>query len=256
MSIIILIDLIKEVNMEIKGKCALITGGSRGIGREAAIEISKRGGNVGINFRSRRDEAEKVLEICESFGVNGILLQGDVSKSHDVKKIIKDFVDKFGKIDILVNNAGIAPPHTKLLEISEEEWDEIIDVNLKSMFLVTKEALPFIPDGGKIINLSSIAGKMGGTIGPHYAASKAGIIGFTFALASELAPRKINVNAIAPGPVDTELVSEDVKKRLSELTPLKRIATPYEIAHTIIYLIENDFVHGEVIDVNGGRYMD
>ncbi|MDI6860504.1 MAG: 3-oxoacyl-ACP reductase family protein [Caldisericia bacterium] len=242
--------------MEIKGKCALITGGSRGIGREAAIEIAKRGGNVGINFRSRRDEAEKVLEICESFGVNGILLQGDVSKSHDVKKIIKDFVDKFGKIDILVNNAGIAPPHTKLLEISEEEWDEIIDVNLKSMFLVTKEALPFIPDGGKIINLSSIAGKMGGTIGPHYAASKAGIIGFTFALASELAPRKINVNAIAPGPVDTELVSEDVKKRLSELTPLKRIATPYEIAHTIIYLIENDFVHGEVIDVNGGRYMD
>ena len=242
--------------MEIKGKSALITGSSRGIGRETAIEIAKRGGNVGINFRSRRDEAEEVLKICETFGVSGILLQGDVSKSNDVKKIIKEFVDKFGKIDILVNNAGIAPPNTKLLDISEEEWDEILDINLKSMFLVTKEALPFIPDGGKIINLSSIAGKMGGTIGPHYAASKAGVIGFTFALASELSPRKITVNAVAPGPVDTELVSEEVKKRLSDLTPLKRIATPYEIAHTIIYLIENDFVHGEVIDVNGGRYMD
>lgn len=242
--------------MEIKGKCALITGGSRGIGRETAIEIAKRGGNIGINFKSRREDAEEVSKICESFGAEVILLQGDVSKANDVKKIIKEFVDKFGRIDILVNNAGIAPPNTKLLDISEDEWDEIIDINLKSMFLVTKEALPYIPDGGKIINLSSIAGKMGGTIGPHYAASKAGIIGFTFALASELAPRKINVNAVAPGPVDTELVSEDVKKRLSELTPLKRIATPYEIAHTIIFLIENDFVHGEVVDVNGGRYMD
>lgn len=220
------------------------------------MKLQKRGGNFGINFKSRREDAEEVSKICESLGAQVILLQGDVSKGDDVKKIIKEFVDKFGRLDILINNAGIAPPNTKLLDISEVEWDEIIDINLKSIFLITKEALPYIPDGGKIINLSSIAGKMGGTIGPHYAASKAGIIGFTFALASELAPRKINVNAVAPGPVDTELVSEDVKKRLSELTPLKRIATPYEIAHTIIYLIENDFVHGEVVDVNGGRYMD
>ncbi len=242
--------------MEIKGKFALITGASRGIGRETAIEISKRGGNVGINFRKRKEEAEEVAKLCESFGVKAIILQGDVSKKEDAERVVEEFVKIFNRIDILVNNAGIAPPNTKILDISEEEWDEIIDVNLKSMFLVTKEALPFIPDGGKIINLSSIAGKMGGTIGPHYAASKAGIIGFTFALANELAPRKINVNAVAPGPVDTELVSDDVKKRLSELTPLKRIATPYEIAHTIIYLIENDFVHGEVVDVNGGRYMD
>ncbi|MGQ9844877.1 MAG: SDR family NAD(P)-dependent oxidoreductase, partial [Caldisericia bacterium] len=107
-----------------------------------------------------------------------------------------------------------------------------------------------------IINLSSIAGKMGGTIGPHYAASKAGIIGLTFALASELAERKITVNAVAPGPVDTELVSNEIKKKLAELTPLKRIATPVEIAKTILFIIENDFIDGEVIDVNGGRYMD
>jgi 3-oxoacyl-[acyl-carrier-protein] reductase (EC 1.1.1.100) len=242
--------------MDIKGKCALITGGSRGIGREVAIQIAKRGGNVGINFRKSREEAEEVKRICSDLGVEAIILQGDVSKREDVNKIVVEFVKKFKKIDILINNAGIAPSNTQLSQISEEEWDEIIDINLKSVFLVTKEALPYIPDGGKIINLSSIAGKMGGTIGPHYAASKAGIIGFTFALASELASRKINVNAVAPGPVDTELVSEEVKKRLSELTPLKRIATPFEIAHTIIFLIENDFVHGEVVDVNGGRYMD
>jgi 3-oxoacyl-[acyl-carrier protein] reductase len=242
--------------MDIKGKCALITGGSRGIGREVAIQIAKRGGNVGINFRKSREEAEEVKRICSDLGVEAIILQGDVSKREDVNKIVLEFVKKFKKIDILINNAGIAPSNTQLSQISEEEWDEIIDINLKSVFLVTKEALPYIPDGGKIINLSSIAGKMGGTIGPHYAASKAGIIGFTFALASELASRKINVNAVAPGPVDTELVSEEVKKRLSELTPLKRIATPFEIAHTIIFLIENDFVHGEVVDVNGGRYMD
>ncbi len=242
--------------MDIKGKCALITGGSRGIGREVAIQIAKRGGNVGINFRKSRVEAEEVKRICSDLGVEAIILQGDVSKREDVNKIVEEFVKKFKKIDILINNAGIAPSNTQLSQISEEEWDEIIDINLKSVFLVTKEALPYIPDGGKIINLSSIAGKMGGTIGPHYAASKAGIIGFTFALASELASRKINVNAVAPGPVDTELVSEEVKKRLSELTPLKRIATPFEIAHTIIFLIENDFVHGEVVDVNGGRYMD
>jgi 3-oxoacyl-[acyl-carrier protein] reductase len=242
--------------MEIKGINILITGASRGIGKITAIEAARLGANIGINYHKNKIEAEKVLDVVKSYGVEGVILQGDVSKYEDVKRIVQGFVSKFNKIDVLINNAGISPQYTKILEIPNEEWDLIIDTNLKSVFLMTKESLPFIPDGGKIINLSSIAGKMGGTIGPHYAASKAGIIGLTFALASELAARKITVNAVAPGPVDTELVSEEVKKKLAELTPLKRIATPHEIAKTIIFIIENDFVDGEVIDVNGGRYMD
>jgi len=242
--------------MEIKGINILITGASRGIGKITAIEAARLGANIGINYHKNKMEAEKVLDVVKSYGVEGVILQGDVSKYEDVKRIVQGFVSKFNKIDVLINNAGISPQYTKILEIPNEEWDLIIDTNLKSVFLMTKESLPFIPDGGKIINLSSIAGKMGGTIGPHYAASKAGIIGLTFALASELAARKITVNAVAPGPVDTELVSEEVKKKLAELTPLKRIATPHEIAKTIIFIIENDFVDGEVIDVNGGRYMD
>lgn len=242
--------------MEIKGKNVLITGASRGIGRETAIEFAKLGANIGINFNVNIEEAKKVYEKVIQFGVKAVLLKGDVSNENDVKSIVKNFINEFKRIDILVNNAGISPKYTKILEIPVEEWDKIINVNLKSMFLMVKEALPFIPDGGKIINLSSIAGKMGGTIGCHYAASKAGIIGLTFALASELFERKITVNAVAPGPVDTDLINEDVKKRLAELTPLKRIAKPLEIAKTIVFIAENDFIDGEVIDVNGGRYMD
>ena len=242
--------------MEIKGKNAIVTGGSRGIGRAIALELAKRGANVGINYVSNEAKARETLAEIERFGVKGILLKGDVSRIEDVKNFVKKFVEEFKKVDILINNAGILSKNINFLDVSEEEWDRVIDVNLKGTFLVTKEALPFIPDGGKIINMSSIAGKMGGTVGAHYAASKAGVIGFTFALASELAKRKITVNAIAPGPVDTELISQETKERLSRVTPLGRIATPEEIAKTAIFLIENDFVDGEVIDVNGARYMD
>lgn len=242
--------------MEIKGKNAIVTGGSRGIGRVIALELAKRGANVGINYVSNEAKARETLAEIERFGVKGILLKGDVSRIEDVKNFVKKFVEEFKKVDILINNAGILSKNINFLDVSEEEWDRVIDVNLKGTFLVTKEALPFIPDGGKIINMSSIAGKMGGTVGAHYAASKAGVIGFTFALASELAKRKITVNAIAPGPVDTELISQETKERLSRVTPLGRIATPEEIAKTAIFLIENDFVDGEVIDVNGARYMD
>ncbi len=242
--------------MEIKGKNAIVTGGSRGIGRAIALELAKRGANVGINYVTNETKARETLSEIEKFGVKGILLKGDVSKIGDVKNFVKKFVDEFKRIDILINNAGILSKNINFLDVSEEEWDRIIDVNLKGTFLVTKEALPFIPDGGKIINMSSIAGKMGGTVGAHYAASKSGVIGLTFALASELAKRKITVNAIAPGPVDTELITEEIKERLSKVTPLGRIATPEEIAKAAIFLIENDFVDGEVIDVNGARYMD
>ena len=137
-----------------------------------------------------------------------------------------------------------------------EEWNDVLHVNLTGIFYCCKAAARELKKGhGKIVNISSIAGKMGGTIGCHYAASKAGVIGMTFALATELAP-EVTVNAIAPGPVDTDLISPEKKKELSMKTPFGRIASPEEIAHTVVYLIENDYVSGEVIDVNAGRYMD
>jgi len=242
--------------MEIKGKNALITGASRGIGRAIALSLAAKGANVGINYRARKTDAEQVKNEVLKAGVQAEIFKADVSKSEEVERMVREFVEKFGQIDILVNNAGVFPDHFTTSEITEEEWDWLMDINLKGAFLVTKAALSHIPDGGKIVNISSIAGKMGGVAGVHYAASKAGLIGFTFALASELAPRKITVNAVAPGPVDTEMIPDDVKDRLAKITPIGRIATPEEIAHVVVFLIENDYVDGEVVDINGARYMD
>ena len=242
--------------MEIKGKNALITGASRGIGRAIALSLAAKGANVGINYRARKTDAEQVKNEVLKAGVQAEIFKADVSKSDEVERMVREFVEKFGQIDILVNNAGVFPDHFTTSEITEEEWDWLMDINLKGAFLVTKAALSHIPDGGKIVNISSIAGKMGGVAGVHYAASKAGLIGFTFALASELAPRKITVNAVAPGPVDTEMIPDDVKERLAKITPIGRIATPEEIAHVVVFLIENDYVDGEVVDINGARYMD
>ncbi len=242
--------------MEIKGKNALITGASRGIGRAIALSLAVKGANIGINYRARKTDAEQVKNEVLKAGVQAEIFKADVSKRDEVERMVREFVEKFGQIDILVNNAGVFPDHFTTFEITEEEWDWLMDINLKGAFLVTKAALPHIPDGGKIVNISSIAGKMGGVAGVHYAASKAGLIGFTFALASELAPRKITVNAVAPGPVDTEMIPDDVKDRLAKITPIGRIATPEEIAHVVVFLIENDYVDGEVVDINGARYMD
>ena len=242
--------------MEIKGKNALITGASRGIGRAIALSLAAKGANVGINYRARKTDAEQVKNEVLKAGVQAEIFKADVSKSDEVERMVREFVEKFGQIDILVNNAGVFPDHFTTSEITEEEWDWLMDINLKGAFLVTKAALPHIPDGGKIVNISSIAGKMGGVAGVHYAASKAGLIGFTFALASDLVPRKITVNAVAPGPVDTEMIPDDVKERLAKITPIGRIATPEEIAHVVVFLIENDYVDGEVVDINGARYMD
>ncbi len=164
--------------------------------------------------------------------------------------------ESLGSIDILVNNAGISGQNSAIGNINIEEWKEVIDVNLTGVFNCCKAVKEELSkNNGKIVNISSIAGKMGGTIGCHYVASKAGVIGLTFALASELAPQ-VTVNSVVPGLVDTELLSLETKKRFSAQTPFGRIAKPEEIAYTIIYLLENDYVSGEVVDVNAGRYMD
>lgn len=242
--------------MELRGKVALVTGGNRGIGRAISIALAEKGADVAVNYRRNRESAEEVVDLLIALGVRAMAIQADVSDYGQVEAMVDAVVKSFGRLDILVNNAGITGEHVKLREIPLEEWDRILDVNLKGVFNCCKAAEPFLRQAkGKIVNMSSVAGKMGGTIGSHYAASKAGIIGLTFALASELAP-DVMVNAVAPGPVDTDLISPEVKRRLASIIPLGRIATPKEIAHAVIFLLENDYVTGEVVDVNAGRYMD
>jgi 3-oxoacyl-[acyl-carrier protein] reductase len=242
--------------MQLKGKNALVTGGDRGIGRAISISLANKGANLAINFFKDENRAGKTVKEVQAMGVNALKVQADVRDFNQVEKMMHLVKDNLGSIDILVNNAGISMPNFDIENMSIQEWKEVIDVNLTGAFNCCKAAAAELKKNkGKIVNISSIAGKMGGTIGCHYGASKAGVIGLTFALASELAPH-VTVNAVAPGPVETDFITKEAKEKLSKLTPFGRIASPEEIAHTVIYLLENDYVSGEVIDVNAGRYMD
>jgi len=234
-------------------RVALVTGGDRGIGRAISLALAKKGYAVAINYRKNKDMAEETKRMIEEIGGRAMIVKFDVSKRDEVREGVKRIIDEFGRIDALINNAGILGKHSKFYEIDDKEWDEVLNTNLKGAFIVTQEVTKYMKKG-KIVNIASIAGRNGGTVGVHYASSKAGIIGLTFALASQLAP-DILVNGVAPGPVDTELLSEEKKKELSKLTPLGRVAKPEEIAHAVIFLLENDYVNGTMIDINGGRYM-
>jgi len=235
---------------------AVITGGDRGIGKAIAIDLAKNGYDIVFTYRQNKERAEETLEELKNYG-NAECYKMDVTNWEEVQKIFKEIGEKHEKINVLVNNAGIVGKYIFLEDITLEDWYEVTNVNLTGVFYCCKAALPYLKKAkGCIVNISSIAGKMGGTVGCHYAASKAGVIGLTFALASELAKYGIRVNAVAPGPVDTELLSEEIKEKLKELALLKRIAKPEEIAHAVRFLIENEYVTGEVVDVNGGRYMD
>ncbi|WP_297488614.1 3-oxoacyl-ACP reductase family protein [Thermococcus sp.] len=240
--------------MDLKGKVALVTGSARGIGRAIAIELAKRGANVVINYAHSGEEAKKTEEACRQYGVETLVVKADVSKREEVRAMVERIIERFGRIDVLVNNAGILGKALKPMEVTDEDWDAVLAVNLKGAFIVTQEVLRHMKKG-KIVNIASIAGKDGGTVGPHYAASKGGLIALTFNLARHLAP-DILVNAVAPGPVDTELISPEIKEKLRKLSLTGEIAKPEEIAHAVIFLLENDHVTGEVVDVNGGRLMD
>lgn len=240
--------------MELRGKVALVTGASRGIGRAIAVALAQKGTDVVINYARDEEEARKTEELCKAYGVETLTVKADVSKREEVRVMVEKIIEKFERIDILINNAGILGRGIKPEEITDEDWDAVLNVNLKGAFIVTQEVLRHMKKG-KIVNIASIAGKDGGTVGAHYAASKGGLIALTFNLARHLAP-DILVNAVAPGPVDTDLITPELKESLRRLSLTGEIAKPEEIAHTVIFLLENDHITGELIDVNGGRLMD
>mgnify|MGYP000922272344 FL=1 len=244
--------------MDLKGKVALVTGGSRGIGREIAIGFSKLGADIAITYNSNSTKAQELTEELIKNGVKAVAVKGDVSVEEDVNSIVNLVEKELGGVDILVNNAGITKDNL-LIRMSPNDWDEVMNVNLKGVFLCTKAVTRGMMKKkyGKIINISSVVGITGNPGQGNYSASKAGIIGFTKSMAKELASRGIRVNAIAPGFIQTEMtdiLKDDIKKSMLNSIPLNHFGTPKDISHVVNFLAseESDYITGEVIKVDGG----
>ncbi|MDD5368816.1 MAG: 3-oxoacyl-ACP reductase FabG [Anaerolineaceae bacterium] len=246
---------LRGATSELAGKVALVTGGSRGIGRAAALALAEAGADIALNYYNRESEAEQVRFKIESRGRRCAIVQADVSLTDDVSRMFRFVAETLGSVNILVNNAGIARPQA-LDKITEKDWDEIMNINLKSVFLVTQAALPYMRPGkwGRIINISSIASQLGGIVGPHYAASKAGVLGLTHAYASLLSNEGITVNAVAPALIETGMLAENAQAR-PERIPVGRFGTPEEVAEVVVMLARNGYITGQTINVNGGWYM-
>jgi 3-oxoacyl-[acyl-carrier protein] reductase len=238
----------------LEGKVALVTGASRGIGRAIALAFAEVGADVAVNYISHEHEALDVTKTIEGFGRRSIAVQADVSQAAEVMRIVKTIEQNLGEIDILVNNAGIARSRT-IDTITEQDWEEALTTNLTASFLVAQAVLPSMrrKRWGRIINISSAAAQMGGVVGPHYAASKAGLIGLAHYYAAHLAKEGITVNAIAPGPVRTDM-SAALPQLSESAIPVGRFGTPEEIASVAVLLAHNGFITGQTINVNGGRY--
>jgi 3-oxoacyl-[acyl-carrier protein] reductase len=243
------------MSKELNGKIALVTGASRGIGRATALALAKAGADVAVNFLNREVEAQEVCSKIEAVGRRALAIKADVSKASEVSRLVEKVECELGSIGILVNNAGISRPQP-LTDITEQDWDEVLNVNLKSMFLVTQAVLGRMRKQawGRIINLSSVAAQTGGVIGPHYAASKAGALGLTHSYAALLAKEGITVNAIAPALIATEMVASNTKAR-PDLIAVGRFGTVEEVAEVVMMLARNGYITGQTINVNGGWYM-
>jgi NAD(P)-dependent dehydrogenase (short-subunit alcohol dehydrogenase family) len=248
--------------MRLEGKVALVTGAQQGIGRAIAVALARDGADVGVNFLDDASAAEGVAGEIRGLGRRAVTVQGDVSRAASVESMVKTVVDALGPPDVLVNNAGVFP-RAAFLELPEREWDHVLGINLKGSFLCAQAVARALVGAGRpgaIVNISSSAVR-GDPRGVHYSSSKAGVVGFTRAMALALAPHHIRVNAIAPGLTDTAQprygnTEEQIAERAREI-PLGRIAQPEEIAKVAVFLAsaESGWVTGELIHVNGGFYM-
>jgi len=240
--------------MRLDRKTALVTGASRGIGKAIAIAIMEAGGTVIVTYKINKDLADEVVKKDKT--ENCIAVQMDVSNRLSVKRAKKDIMDKFDSIDILVNNAGINHPND-FDKISDEEWNNILAVNLKGPFIVTQEFLPIIKDGGTIINISSVSGQYGGPRTTHYAVSKAGLISLTQNLAIFCAPRNIRVNSVSPGLIESKMAGAAKNLGIFNKILLKRMGKPEEVANVVAFLASDDasYITAQTINVNGGLYF-
>lgn len=245
----------------LQGKCAVITGASRGIGREIALKYAEEGANIVLNYRNSETEALQLKEELDKLGSNTLIVKANVSKLEEAEKLIKEAKEVFGRVDILVNNAGITKDNL-IMRMKEEDFDSVIDVNLKGAFNCLKAVTPIMirQKAGKIINMSSVVGVIGNAGQVNYCASKAGLIGMTKSLAREIGGKNINVNAIAPGFIDTDMtkvLSEDQKKNILSQVPLKRFGNALDIANLALFLASNqsNYITGQVINVDGGMAM-
>lgn len=242
-------------------KTVLITGGTRGIGKETAKIYAKKGYNLVLNYVSDKTNVEEIRKQMSELGAEVLMVKADVSKADEVDKMIEQAIEKFKKIDVLVNNAGITNDGL-LLRMSEEDFDKVVEINLKGTYLVTKAVIKYMmkQKQGSIINLTSVVGVTGNAGQCNYAASKAGVIGFTKSVAKEVASRKIRVNAVAPGFIKTdmtEVLQDDIKEKINEQIPLKRMGEASEVAKLIYFLGSEDssYITGQVINVDGGMVI-
>ena len=242
-------------------KVALITGATRGIGKQIAITLAKEGYNIALNYRKENEDLENAKKEISEIGVEVLAVQGDVSNYDDCERFVKQVIEKYGHIDVLVNNAGITRD-SLLIRMKEEDFKQVIDTNLGGTYNVTKNVISYMmkAHSGRIINISSVVGIVGNAGQTNYSASKAGIIGFTKSLAKEVASRNILVNAIAPGFIETDMtgvLKEEIRNEIAKNIPIKRMGSAQEVAKVVKFLASEDssYITGQVINVDGGMVM-
>jgi 3-oxoacyl-[acyl-carrier protein] reductase len=248
-----------ETLQQLRDQVAIVTGASRGIGRAIALALATEGAQVVVNYANSSTAAEEVVQIIKAAGGEAIALQGDISKADEVDNLVKQTLDKFGRIDILVNNAGITRD-TLLLRMKLEDWQAVIDLNLTGVFLCTRAVskLMLKQRSGRIINITSVAGQMGNPGQANYSAAKAGVIGFTKTVAKELASRGVTVNAVAPGFIATDMTSDLNAEDILKFIPLSRYGKPEEVAGMVRFLAADAaaaYITGQVFNVDGGMVM-
>ncbi len=248
--------------MKLENKVALVTGGARDIGRAVSLSLAKEGASVVINYYDNEDQAKETLQMINDLGGKAIIVQGDMTKWESVQNLSAEAVKAFGKVDILVNVAGGLMGRHLITEMKEEFWDLVMNVNLKSVYYVCKAVIPNMNEGGAIVNFTSQAARDGGGFGAiAYATAKGGVLTFTRGLAKELGPKRIRVNAVSPGMINTtfhdQFTKPEIREKVAASTPLGREGKAQEVADLVLFLASDSssFINGESVEINGGIFF-